>query len=73
MATRTQIILQQGANARYTNGEVVLPLPPSPPVPPKLVIYGGVQEEGADLGVIKVEGGKFVLDMEDFDPDFGIF
>lgn len=53
--------------------------PPVFPVPsiPQLVISQGVQAEGTDLGVIKVENGKFVLDPEDIDynlnPDFGTF
>jgi len=45
----------------------------SPPDIPPLVISQGSLAEGTDLGVIKVEGGKFVLDMNDFDPDFGTF
>lgn len=73
MATRTQILLQQGLNARYTNGEAVLPLPAAPQPPPLLVLSEGVQTEGTDLGVIKVENGKFVLDMDDFNPDFGVY
>lgn len=73
MASVNQFLLQQGLNARYTNGESVLPLPPSPGPLPSVVINSGVQAEGTDLGVIKVENGKFVLDMDDFDPDFGTF
>lgn len=73
MATVSQLKLQISSPVKYTNGEAVLP----PPVPsasdPQLVISQGVQAEGTDLGVIKVEGGKFVLDMDDFDPDFGTF
>jgi hypothetical protein len=73
MATVSQIKLQLGSPVKYTNGEAVLPPPPSPAPPPQLVIAEGVQAEGTDLGIIKVEGGKFVLDMDDFEPDFGTF
>lgn len=73
MATRNQINIQQGLNARYTNGEVVLPLPAAPQPPPLLVLNEGVQAEGTDLGVVKVENGKLVLDMADFNPDFGVY
>ena len=73
MATVSQFKLQLGSPVKYTNGEAVLPPPPSPGPPPQLVITEGVQAEGTDLGIIKVEGGKFVLDMDDFEPDFGTF
>lgn len=73
MATVSQLKLQLGSPVKYTNGEAVLPPPISPAPPPQLVIAGGVQAEGTDLGIIKVEGGKFVLDMDDFEPDFGTF
>jgi hypothetical protein len=73
MATVSQIKLQLSSPVKYNNGEAVLP-PPAPPAPsPQLNILQGVQAEGTDLGVIKVENGKFVLDMNDFDPDFGVF
>lgn len=73
MATVSQFKLQLSSPVKYTNGEAVLP-PVSTSTPSShLVIPNGVQAEGTDLGVIKVENGKFVLDMADFDPDFGIF
>ena len=74
MATVSQIKLQLSSPVKYNNGEAVLPPALSEePQTPKLVITQGVQEEGTDLGVIKVEDGKFVLDMDDFSPDFGTF
>jgi hypothetical protein len=74
MATVSQLKLQLGSPVKYTNGEAVSPPAlPEEPQTPKLVITQGVQEEGTDLGVIKVEDGKFVLDMDDFSPDFGTF
>jgi len=33
----------------------------------------GELREGQDLGVIKVEQGELVIDMSNFDPDFGTF
>ena len=73
MATVSQIKLQLSSPVKYTNGEAVLP-PVSTSTPSShLVITNGVQAEGTDLGIIKVEGGKFVLDMDDFEPDFGTF
>jgi len=72
MASVSQFKLQLGANARYTGGEVVLPQPPLPESPPALSIPE-VLEEGTDLGVVKVENGKLVLDMAEFNPDFGIY
>lgn len=73
MATVSQIKLQLDSPVKYVNGEAVLPPPPSPGPPPQLVITEGVQAEGTDLGVVKVENGKLVLDMDDFNPDFGVF
>lgn len=78
MATVSQIRLQLSSPVKYNNGEAVLPPPVFPrPSIPQLVISQGVQAEGTDLGVIKVENGKFVLDPEDIDynlnPDFGTF
>jgi hypothetical protein len=29
--------------------------------------------EGNDYGVVKVEGGELILDMDDFRPDLGTF
>jgi len=74
MARVSQLKLQLESNVKYVNGEVVLPQEPSEePQTPGLAITQGVQVEGTDLGVIKVENGKFVLDMADFNPDFGTF
>jgi len=66
--------MQLASKIKYVNGELVEPLPRDPgPGRPQLVIAQGLQEEGADLGVVKVENGKLVLDMDDFNPDFGTF
>ena len=73
MATVSQIKLQLSSPVKYNNGEAVLPSPPPPTPPPQLNLPQGVQAEGTDLGVIKVENGKFVLDMADFNPDFGTY
>lgn len=73
MATVSQLKLQLGTPVKYVNGEAVLPSVATSTPGPHLVIPNGVQAEGTDLGVIKVEGGKFVLDMADFDPDFGVY
>ena len=74
MASLNQIKMQIASEIKYVNGELVEPLPPDPgPGVPQLVIAQGLQEEGADLGVVKVENGKLVLDMNDFRPDFGTF
>jgi hypothetical protein len=74
MASLNQIKMQVASEIKYVNGEVVVPLPPDPgPGRPQLVIAQGLQEEGADLGVVKVENGKLVLDMDEFRPDFGTF
>ena len=50
-----------------------MPQPPSEPPAPSLNIAQGYQPDGTDLGVVKVEDGKLVLDMDDFDADFGVF
>ena len=73
MATVSQIKLQLGSPVKYTNGEAVLPPPTPPGPPPQLVITEGVIPDGTDLGVVKVENGKLVLDMADFNPDFGTY
>jgi hypothetical protein len=78
MASVSQFKLQLKRPVKYTGGEAVLPPTVTPPpLVPRLVIAQGVQAEGTDLGVIKVENGKFVLDTDDidynFDPDFGVF
>jgi hypothetical protein len=73
MATVSQIKLQLSSPVKYTNGEAVLPPPPSPGLPSQLVIAEGVQADGTDLGIVKVENGKLVLDMADFNPDFGTY
>lgn len=74
MASVSQLKLQLNSPVKYNNGEAVLPPLVIPrPQNSKLVISQGTQVEGTDLGVIKVENGKFVLDMADFDPDFGVF
>jgi hypothetical protein len=74
MASLNQIKMQIASEIKYVNGELVEPPLPDPgPGRPQLVISQGLQEEGADLGVVKVENGKLVLDMEDFSPDFGTF
>jgi hypothetical protein len=74
MASLNQIKMQLASKIKYVNGELVEPPPPDPgPGRPQLVIAQGLQEEGADLGVVKVENGKLVLDMDDFNPDFGTF
>lgn len=73
MARVSQLKVQLSSNVKYVNGEAVFPLEPSEPPAPQLVISQGVQEEGTDLGAIKVENGKFVIDMADFNPDFGVF
>ncbi len=49
-----------------------MPQPPSDPAPPSLNIFQGYTPDGTDLGVLKVEKGKLVLDMNDFDADFGV-
>jgi hypothetical protein len=73
MATVSQLKLQLSSPVKYNNGEAVLPPPTPPESTPQLNISQGAQAEGTDLGVIRVENGKFVLDMDDFDPDFGVF
>lgn len=50
------------------NGETVTPTPaPTLPLDPDGLV------ENTDYGVIKVQGGKLVLDMQDFDADLGRF
>jgi hypothetical protein len=77
MATVSQIKLQLSSPVKYNNGSPVLPPPALPTPEPQLILSQGAQAEGTDLGVIKVENGKFVLDTEDIDynldPDFGVF
>ena len=73
MATVSQLKLQIDTDVKYTGGEAILPQPPLPVPPPPLVIAQGVQPDGTDYGAIKVEDGKFVIDMTDFNPDFGRF
>ncbi len=72
MATVSQLKIQLGASAKYTGGEAILPQPPSPSPPPVLSIPE-VLEDGTDLGVVKVENGKLVIDMAEFNPDFGTY
>lgn len=74
-----RIRLQQAAMSRQQNQTaIVKPTPPPPPepVPPlpaPTVIIQGELKEGQDLGVLKVEDGELVIDMNNFDPDFGTF
>ena len=72
MATVSQFRMQLGSNVKYTGGEAILPQPLSPPSPPTLAIPE-VIPDGTDLGIVKVENGKLVLDVADFNPDFGIY
>lgn len=55
----------------------VAPAPPPPvpntPLPPPITILQGELKEGQDLGIVKVQDGKLVLDMADFRPDMGTF
>jgi hypothetical protein len=73
MASVSQFKLQIDTNVKYTGGEAVLPQPPLPAPPRPLVIPQGVQPDGTDYGAIKVEDGKLIIDMADFNPDFGRF
>ena len=72
MATVSQLKIQLGASVKYTGGEAILPQPPLPEPPPMMSIPE-VLEEGTDLGVVKVENGKLVIDMAEFNPDFGTY
>ena len=73
MATVSQIKIQLSTDAKYKGGEVIMPQPPTPLPTPYLNISEGIQVEGTDLGVVKVQDGKLVLDMDDFNADFGIY
>ena len=75
MATIKQIKLQRSSNVSYSNGEAVLPTDTSlyPDPVPQLDLFQGYQPDGKDFGVVKVEDGKLVIDMADFNPDFGHF
>jgi len=70
---------QQAAVSKQRNqtAQVKQPLPPTPeptpPLPAPAIIMQGELREGQDLGVIKVEQGELVIDMSNFDPDFGTF
>jgi hypothetical protein len=72
MATVSQFILQKASGVKYVGGEAILPQEPLP-APPKALAIAEVLTEGTDLGAVKVENGKLVLDMDDFNPDFGIY
>jgi len=73
MASVSQLKIQLSTDAKYKGGEPIMPQPPSEPPTPSLNIAQGYQPDGTDLGVVKVEDGKLVLDMDDFDADFGVF
>jgi hypothetical protein len=73
MATVSQLKIQLGTDVKYRGGEVIQPQPPTPLPAPSLTIREGAQPEGTDLGVVKVQNGKLVFDMDDFDADFGVF
>ena len=70
---------QQAALSLQQNKTATVKLPPPPnpeppaPLPAPPIIIQGELKEGQDLGVVKVEGGELVIDMKNFDPDFGIF
>ena len=76
---RSQVIKNQAQAAKAANNtaKVVLPEPPPPPpetpLPPLINFVPGDLREGTDYGGIKVENGKIVVDMNDFNPDFGRF
>ncbi len=73
MATVSQIKIQIDAEAKYKGGEPILPQPPTPPASPLLILSQGSQPDGTDFGVVKVEEGKLVFDMDEFNADFGVF
>lgn len=73
MARVSQLKLQISSDVKFVNGEAIPPPEPAEPPIPQLVIAQGAQAEGTDLGDIKVENGKLVIDMNDFNPDFGVF
>ena len=76
---RSQIIKNKTQEAKKANNtaKVVLPEPPPPPpepvLPPLINFVPGDLREGTDYGGIKVEDGKIVVDMNDFNADFGRF
>jgi hypothetical protein len=59
-------LLQLNRGTYYTTGESGGPPAPPPPTPVFLI-------EDTDYGVVKVQGGKLVLDMDDFAADLGNF
>ncbi len=73
MASVFQIKAQQATGAKYTGGELVLPEISPPMGDIKPVFIQGELKEGDDLGVVKVEDGKLVIDSDDFQADFGIY
>ena len=65
-------LLQLNRGAYYTTGESGGP-PAPPPPPPVFPLDPTHLVEDIDYGVLRVEGGKFVLDMDDFAADLGNF
>jgi hypothetical protein len=61
---RIMLIRGRGIPGNYTGEYPPSPPPPLPLCPDKLI-------ENTDYGVVKVENGKLVFDMPDFDADFG--
>ena len=55
----------------YTTGETSGTTTPNPT--PTLPLDPDSLVENTDYGVVKVQGGKLVLDMQDFDADLGRF
>lgn len=76
---RSKVIKNQTQVAKVANNtaKVVLPepppAPPEPVLPPPINFIPGDLREGTDYGGIKVKDGKLVVDMNDYNPDFGRF
>ncbi len=66
-------LLQLNRGAYYTTGESGGSTTPTYPPTPVFPLSPTDLIEDTDYGVVRVQGGKLVLDMDDFAADLGNF
>lgn len=67
MSSRLKLMVHTRGVGDLTNTAAATPALPALPLDPTKLV------ENTDYGVLKVQNGKLVLDMQDFDADLGRF